>query len=98
MTENAIDDTGISINSFIFYRSFKEAIDELADSEKLLLYDAISSYGLDKVEPKLPKGAVRAIFFGIKAQLDANFRKRENAKKGGAPKGNKNATKKVKDE
>lgn len=94
MTENEIEN--ISINGFIFYRSFKEAIDELPNDDKLILYETIASYGLDKVESKLPKGAVRAIFYGIKAQLDANFRKRENGKKGGAPKGNANA-KKIKD-
>ena len=97
MNEESEDINCTDRSSFIFYRSFKESIDELDNKEKLLLYESIASYGLDKTEPSLPKGAVKAVFHGIKAQLDANWRKYENAKKGGAPKGNTNAKKKVKD-
>ena len=78
---------------FIFYRSYKDSIDELEDKEKLLLYEAIANYGLDKKELELPKGAVKAIFHGVKAQLDANWKKYLNSLQGGAPKGNANAKK-----
>lgn len=82
--------------SFVFYDSFKESIDCLKEEDKLILYEAIANYGLHKeLTPELT-GPVKGVFLGIKAQLDANFRKRENAKKGGAPVGNQNA-KKTKD-
>lgn len=78
---------------FIFYRSYKNSINELDDKDKLILYEAIANYGLDKKESDLPKGPVMAVFQGIKAQLDANWRKYLNSLKGGAPIGNKNAKK-----
>ena len=79
--------------SFVFYDSFKESIDCLEEKDRLMLYEAIASYGLHKQAPTSLTGYAKAVFVGIKAQLDANFRKRENAKKGGAPLGNKNACK-----
>lgn len=83
--------------SFVFYDSFKESIDCFEDADKVNLYEAIANYGLyKKLDPAL-EGPVKAVFVGMRAQMDANFRKRENAKKGGAPIGNQNARKKVED-
>ena len=89
----------IERGSFIFYRSFKESLEDLSDSDKLIMYEAISDYALDKIEPKLT-GFPSALFKLIKPQLEANWRKFENGckganhgNKGGAPKGNKNASK-----
>ena len=86
-------------DSFVFYRSFKESLSELTDSDKLLMYEAISDYALDKTEPQLV-GFPKALFSLIKPQLDANWKRFENGKKGaeygckgGAPKGNNNALK-----
>lgn len=86
-------------DSFVFYRSFKESLSELADNEKLILYEAISDYALDKILPNL-SGFPKALFSLIKPQLDANWARFENGKKGGehgkkggAPKGNNNANK-----
>lgn len=70
-----------SRDSFVFYRSFKDAINELSDSDKLIIYDAIIDYGLNHEEPKL-KGFPKAIFCLIKPQLDANFARWENGCKG----------------
>lgn len=85
--------------SFIFYRSFKESLEDLGDSDKLIMYEAISDYALDRIEPKLT-GFPSALFKLIRPQLEANWRKFENGckganhgNKGGAPQGNKNATK-----
>lgn len=87
-------------DTFVFYRSFKEALTDLSDKDKLTVYEAISDYALDKIEPTLT-GFPKALFSLIKPQLDANWRRFENGqkgaehgKKGGAPKNNQNAKKK----
>lgn len=89
----------IERGSFIFYRSFKESLEDLSDSDKLIMYVAIAEYALDRIEPQLT-GFPSALFKLIKPQLEANWRKFENGckganhgNKGGAPKGNKNASK-----
>ena len=86
-------------DSFIFYRSFFESIEEADQPSQLLLYKAIAKYALYQEEPQL-KGMVKAVWKAIKPQLDANLIRYENGckggahgKKGGAPKGNKNAVK-----
>ena len=40
-------------DTMIFYRSFYEALKELNESDRLAIYDAIFSYGLDQIEPQL---------------------------------------------
>lgn len=79
-------------DSFIFYRSFKDSLSELSADDKLLMYEAISDYALNKTEPNL-SGFPKALFSLIRPQLDANWKRFENGSKGGAPKGNKNALK-----
>ena len=86
-------------DSFVFYRSFKESLSDLPDGDKLIMYEAISDYALDRSEPNL-SGFPKALFSLIKPQLEANWKRFENGKKGGqygdlggAPKGNKNAKK-----
>ena len=79
-------------NSFIFYGSFFEAITELDDNEQLELFRAICSYGLTG-ECAETTGVVKGMFSLIKPQMDANAKRRENAKKGGAPRDNSNAGK-----
>jgi hypothetical protein len=76
-------------DSFIFYRSFLESIKEIPEENQLQVYNAISEYALNQNEIEL-KGIPKAIFSLIKPQLDANNKRYENGKKGGAPKGNKN--------
>lgn len=79
-------------SSFIFYGSFFEAITELPDDEQLALFRAICSYGLTG-ECAETTGVVKGMFSLIKPQMDANAKRRENAKKGGAPRDNSNAGK-----
>lgn len=87
-------------DSFIFYRSFQDAINEANEKEQLLLYRAIANYALNREEPQL-SGIAKVAWVLIKPQLDANWRRYENGckgaefgKRGGAPKGNSNALKK----
>lgn len=86
-------------DSFIFYRSFQKAIDACSQDDQLLIYKAIANYALDRVEPDL-SGVAKVCWVLIKPQLDANWKRYDNGckggefgKKGGAPKGNKNANK-----
>lgn len=68
--------------SFIFYRSFFEAIADLPDETKGRIFCAISDYALNEKEPSL-SGVEKSIFTLIKPQLDANNKRYENGKSGG---------------
>lgn len=88
-------------DSFVFYRSFYEAVRELDPQTKLALLERIITYALWKEEPtEEPSLIERAIFATIKPQLDANWKRFINGCKGGqyghlggAPIGNQNAKK-----
>lgn len=79
-------------DSFIFYRSFYEAIKCLNDADAVQCFRAITSYALDGEEIEV-EGAAKAIFITVKPQIDANNRKYLNGLKGGKPKGNQSKTK-----
>ena len=64
-------------DSCIFYRSFYESINELPDTNKLEIYNAIFSYSLNFIEPEL-SGLSKSIFTLIKPQLDANIKRFNN--------------------
>mgnify|MGYP005769721965 FL=1 len=72
-------------DSFIFYRSFFESIEDLAPEDQLAIYKAICAYALNGTLPQL-KGSSCAIFKLIRPILDANFARFQNGKKGGRPK------------
>lgn len=82
--------------SFVFYKSFFEAIKELKEKDRLKVYDAICEYALNGNESEL-KGIPKAIVEMAKPVIDSSNNKYkaciENGKKGGAPKGNQNAKK-----
>lgn len=93
-------ETNVKRESFVFYTSFREAIAEMDDTERLFMYEAIFDYALEAKEPKLSTAMQRVIWKFVKPLLDANWRKYLNGckgaphgKEGGAPKGNKNALK-----
>lgn len=77
-------------NSFVFYRSFNDAMEELTESDQLVLYRAIVGYGLDGQEASFDSSYLRMAWKLIKPQLDANWRRYENGCKGGAPVGSRN--------
>lgn len=70
-------------DSFIFYRSFYEAIKEIPEDAQLQVYKAISIYALEQEEIELT-GISKAIFSLVKPQLDANYKKYENGKQKGS--------------
>ena len=89
-------------NSFILYTDYSDHIDSLTLEEKGLLFEALLEYAKG-IEIEL-SGAVKVAFSFIKAQIDRDSEKYEEVcekrrsagKKGGAPKGNKNAEKTTK--
>lgn len=68
-------------DSFVFYRSFFEALQDVPIEERACIYDAICAYSLNDTGPKLT-GMQLAIFKLIRPNIDANKRKYENGKKG----------------
>lgn len=71
--------------SFIFYRSFYEAIKDLDCDTKVEIYDAICEYSLNQTETKID-GIGKSILTLIKPQLDANLKRYKNGCFGGRPK------------
>lgn len=66
--------------SFVFYRSFFEALQDLKDKERLKVYDAICDLALNENDTNLT-GISKTIFTLIKPQILSNNRKYENGKK-----------------
>lgn len=92
MEIQAIMTNQITRNSFIFYRSFFETIEDLDEKQQLEIYRAIADYSLNDKLPKLT-GISKTIFKLIEPQLLANKKRFENGKlgaehgkKGGRPK------------
>lgn len=66
-------------DTYIFYRSFHEAMSELKTEEYGALMYAINEYALNYNDKKIKelKGVTKALWTLIKPQIDANFRRRE---------------------
>ena len=71
-------------DSFIFYRSFYEAIKNLPPDMFKKSVEAIMDYGLDEMEPD-GDGLEKTIFLLVKPQIDANNKRYANGTKGGRP-------------
>lgn len=83
-------------DNFIVYRSFYEAIRSLNKNQQLEMFIALFEFGLNGNEVELTSPMLKAMFSLIKPQLQANNKRYENGKKGGAPMGNSNAKKQPK--
>ena len=68
-----------NIDTYIFYRSFHEAMSELKTEEYGALMYAINEYALNNNDKKVKelKGVTKALWTLIKPQIDANTRRRE---------------------
>lgn len=75
----------VSRDSFIFYRSFYDAVEALDEEDRLAAFEAIVRYALDGTEER-QKGAVNAIMSVIKPLLDVSRQNYINGRKGGRPK------------
>ena len=76
--------------SFVFYRSFFEAILNLDDKKRLKMYDLIANFALNSVEIDAKYEICQQLFTLIKPQLVASHKHYEDGKKGGRPKKIKN--------
>ena len=84
-------------NSFIFYSSFYEAINELPDEDQGPLYKAIIDYAFAGISSKNLSGVSKGFFALIKPNIDAANARHdaniENGKRGGRPPKEKTETK-----
>ena len=72
-------------DSFVFYRSFFEALTGMDKESQADCLMAIADYALNDKEPNLTP-EVRMFFTLVKPQIDANKKRFENGSKGGRPK------------
>ena len=69
-------------NSFVFYRSFYDALSKCTPKVRCEVLDAILSYSFEGIMPKMTALA-DTLFTLIKPQLDANAERYTNGIKGG---------------
>ena len=81
-----MDDDSKSRDSFVFYRSFYEAIKGLPSDVQGEIYTAVMEYSLNGKETENLKPMARSMFILMKPLIDANTKKFENGCKGGRPK------------
>lgn len=84
-------------DSFIFYRSFFEAVDELNPKEQAKTYRAIINFALNEEEETKISGISKMIYSMAKPLIEANNKKYRNGKKGGRPKDEDSPKKNIKD-
>ena len=68
--------------SFVFYKSFADAIRELPAEQYKAVMVALSDYALAGVIPEEMDPVLRGFFLLMKPQIDANNARRENGRKG----------------
>ena len=66
--------------SFVFYKSFYDALQDLKEKDRLKVYDAICDLALNGNETKLT-GVAKTIFTLIKPQILANTKRYKNGKR-----------------
>lgn len=71
-------------DGFIFYASFLEAVKELPSEVREETILTILEYGISGIELEPSNPITKAIFMLVKPQIDANYKRYENGKKGGA--------------
>ncbi len=64
--------------SFIFYRSFYEALKELSKEDRVEIIDAICELALNEKETELKSGIQKAMFALMKPQIEANNKRYAN--------------------
>lgn len=73
-------------DSFVFYRSFYEAMQGLSDEQKGQCFEVLANYAINGIEPDNMNPVVRLFFLMAKPIMDNNNQKYENGKLGGRPK------------
>lgn len=77
----------ITTDSFVFYRSFAEAMEDLPAEDFKDVSMALIGYALDGVEPELPK-RLRPYFVLMRQNVETSQKRRAAGKTGGRPKTN----------
>lgn len=72
-------------DSFVFYDSFRDAVEDMDAKDKLAFYEAIIDYSLDGKAPDNLSKELSRMFKLVKPQLDANTKRKKDGKKGGRP-------------
>ena len=72
--------------SFIYYKSFYEATEDLTDEQFGRVMRALTKYALAGEEPQNMDAVTKLAFMLMKPQVDANERRRKNGNGGGRPK------------
>lgn len=75
------------MDSFVFYRSFAEAMEDLPPEDFKEVSMALIGYALDGVDPELPKH-LRPYFVLMRPNIEASQKRRASGKAGGRPKTN----------
>lgn len=82
--------------SFVFYKSFFDAIKEFDNDTIAEFFKLVCQYALEGDVLDTENKVAKALFQMTMPQIDANKKRRENGRKGGAPAGNNNAQKTTK--
>lgn len=81
---------------FVFLPSYLEAIRALPREERLELFEALCTYGVEGTEPETDNGVVRAMMTLLKPNVEQSRKRylasRENGSKGGRPRKNPGET------
>lgn len=81
-------------DSFVFYGSFIDAINELPNESQLKIIKIICDFALKGIEPTGLKGVEKAVFLLIKPVILSNNKRYVDGQKGGRPKNNSKINKK----
>ena len=82
--EKLLEEAVVNRKSFVFYDSFYKAMKNLTNDEKIEYIDAICNYSLYDIRLEMSP-MIEGMFELIKAQIDANIKKRKDGMKGGRP-------------
>lgn len=70
--------------SFVFYPSFKKTLNHFDDKDRLIMYDAITDYGLEGIEPNFENKYLLASWEAIKLAIDSAKEKYAKKQKNGS--------------
>jgi hypothetical protein len=70
--------------SFVFYPSFKKTLNHFDDKDRLIMYDAITDYGLEGIEPNFDNKYLLASWEAIKLAIDSAKEKYAKKQKNGS--------------
>ena len=81
-------------DSFVFYKSFYEAIEALPSETQMKIVKIICDFAFKGIDPTGLKGIEKAVFSLIKPVLESNNKRYVDGQKGGRPKTNSKINKK----